>query len=92
MLIAIYGLLHFQRLKYIFRGKITQGFAAHPLDDHRQKKKSRIAVQPFAARLEVQRLLPRNHRQRIVIRRYAVDVYTRQLKQRQVIAQTAGVI
>ena len=52
--------LHFEWLENILRGKLTQRFPADALYDHRQKKKTRIAVKPIASRFEVQRLLSRD--------------------------------
>src|SRR5207244_13436765 len=73
-------------------GKLTQRFPADALYDHRQKKKTRIAVKPIASRFEVQGLLSRDDRQRIVIRRHAVGVHAGKVKQSQVIPQSTGVV
>ncbi len=92
MIVAILRVRHLQRRENIFSREFLQCLPAHPLYDHRQQEKSRVAVEPVASRRKIQSLLPYDHPQCIFVRRHTVYVGARQLHQRQVIAQAAGVV
>src|ERR1700758_2317512 len=63
--IAVLSVSHFQRREDIFGCEFAQCFAAGALHNHREKEKSGIAVQPVAARSEVESFLARNGRESV---------------------------
>src|ERR1700674_1564266 len=92
MVVAELRVTHAQRRKDIFSREFTQRFAAHALYDDGQQEKSRVAVEPVVSGSKVQRFLPHDERQRVLVRGHAVGVDSRELHEREVIAQSAGVV
>ena len=91
MIVSILGMCHCQRQKDVLIRKILERFSAHTLHDLREQEVSGVAVLPIAARGEIQRLLPHNDSERIVVGRHTVRIHTRKEKQ-PVVPHTGRVI
>src|SRR2546423_8162726 len=92
MIVAILRVRHVERRKNTFGGEFAQCFAAYAFHNGGEKEKASIAIKPIAAGREVQRLLPTYESQRVFVCGHAINVNARQLHEREVIAQAAGVI
>src|ERR1043165_8180258 len=83
---------HPERRENILLREIAERLAGRALDNDREQEVTGVAVEEFRARREVQGFLARNQGERRLVRGHAIDGDAREREQRQVIANSAGVI
>ena len=83
---------HPERRENVFCCEFPQRLAARAFHNHRQKKESSVAVEPVTSGSEVQGFLPGDDLECVLVGRYAISVDARQIHEREIVAQAAGVI
>ena len=84
--------LHSERFEDSPLGELTDRFAAHSLDDHREQEIARVAVEVLLSGWEVELLLPGQQIDDSLIVVKVSQVHPRQVHEAQVVTQSARVM